>query len=114
MVDGDRLHQIVGNLLSNARKFSPAGTAIEVVVRAEGDVIALTVEDHGKGIPEDLINRVFDRFFQAEAAATRSVDGLGIGLYIVKELCQRMDATIEVDSAVGRGTRFTARLPVAV
>ena len=114
MVDGDRLHQIVGNLLSNARKFSPAGTAIEVVVRAEGDAIALTVEDHGKGIPEDLINRVFDRFFQAEAAATRSVDGLGIGLYIVKELCQRMDATIEVDSAVGRGTRFTARLPVAV
>ena len=114
LIDGDRLHQILGNLLSNARKFSPESSAIEVIARADGDAIALTVEDHGKGIPDDLINRVFDRFFQGEAAATRSADGLGIGLYLVKELCDRMDATIEVHSTVGEGSRFTARLPVAV
>ncbi|HEV2685932.1 MAG TPA: GAF domain-containing sensor histidine kinase, partial [Actinomycetota bacterium] len=111
MVDGERLHQIIGNLLSNARKFSPTSTAIEVVARAEGGAIALTVEDHGKGIPDDLITRVFDRFVQGEAATTRSADGLGIGLYLVKQLCDRMDATIEVDSTVGEGTRFTTRLP---
>ena len=114
LVDGDRLHQIVGNLLSNARKFSPEQSEIEVIARADGDAIALTIADHGKGIPHDLLNRVFDRFFQTEAAATRSAGGLGIGLYLVKQLCERMDATIEVDSEVGRGTRFTARLPVAV
>ena len=114
MIDGDRLHQIVGNLLSNARKFSPESSTIKVVARAEGNAIALSVEDHGKGIPHDLINRVFDRFFQGEAAITRSADGLGIGLYLVKELCDRMLATIEVDSTVGEGSRFTARLRVAV
>ena len=114
LIDGDRLHQIVGNLLSNARKFSPENSAIRVVVRPDGDAIALTVEDHGKGIPEGLIDRVFDRFFQAESASTRSAGGLGIGLYLVKQLCERMDATIDVDSTVGEGTRFTARLPVAV
>jgi signal transduction histidine kinase len=113
MVDGDRLHQILGNLLSNARKFSPATTSIEVVARAEDDAIALTVVDHGKGIPEPLIDRVFERFFQAEAATTRTADGLGIGLYLVKQLCDRMEATIEVESTVGEGTRFTARVPIA-
>jgi signal transduction histidine kinase len=114
MVDGDRLHQIVGNLLSNARKFSPERTSIHVVARAEGDAIALTVEDHGRGIPRELMTRVFDRFFQAESATNRTADGLGIGLYLVKELCDRMDATIEVESTIGEGTRFTARLPIAV
>ncbi|MGZ4138926.1 MAG: GAF domain-containing sensor histidine kinase [Actinomycetota bacterium] len=114
MIDGDRLHQILGNLLSNARKFSPSGTAIEVSARAEDDRITLTVADHGRGIPDALKTRVFDRFFQAESATTRTADGLGIGLFIVKKLCDKMDVSIEVDSAVGRGTRFIARVPIAV
>ncbi|MGZ4208491.1 MAG: sensor histidine kinase [Actinomycetota bacterium] len=114
MIDGDRLHQILGNLLSNARKFSPSGTAIEVSARAEDDRITLTVADHGKGIPDALKTRVFERFFQAESATTRTADGLGIGLFIVKKLCDKMDVSIEVDSAVGRGTRFIARVPIAV
>jgi signal transduction histidine kinase len=113
MVDGDRLHQILGNLLSNARKFSPPSTTIEVGASTEDGAIELTVIDHGKGIPAPLIDRVFERFFQAESATTRSADGLGIGLYLVKQLCDRMDSTIEVKSAVGKGTRFTARLPIA-
>jgi len=113
MVDGARLHQILGNLLSNARKFSPETASIEVAARAENDAIALTVADHGRGIPEPLMDRVFERFFQAEPAITRSADGLGIGLYLVKQLCDRMDTTIEVESTVGQGTRFTARVPIA-
>jgi signal transduction histidine kinase len=59
------------------------------------------------------MDRVFERFFQAESATTRSADGLGIGLYLAKQLCDRMDATIEVESTVGQGTRFTARVPIA-
>src|SRR5258708_3409448 len=103
MVDGDRLHQILGNLLSNARKFSTKPASIEVAARAEEDAIALTVADHGKGIPEPLMDRVFERFFQAEPAITRSADGLGIGLYLVQQLCDRMDATIAVESIVRQG-----------
>jgi signal transduction histidine kinase len=113
MVDGERLHQILGNLLSNARKFSPAGTTITVTARPTGGAIELTVADHGRGIPAAMLERVFDRFFQGEPAATRTADGLGIGLYIVKQLCEHMDATIELRSAVGQGTSCIVRIPIA-
>jgi signal transduction histidine kinase len=113
MVDGDRLHQILGNLLSNARKFSPAGTPIEVQVQKDGNEISIAVIDQGKGIPEGMLDRIFDRFFQGEPATTRSADGMGVGLYLVKQLCDRMGASIEVRSTVGSGTRFVARIPRA-
>jgi signal transduction histidine kinase len=111
MIDGDRLHQILGNLLSNARKFSPKGSPIEVRADHDGDAITIAVADKGKGIPEEMRERIFDRFFQGEPAATRSADGLGVGLYLVKQLCDRMGATIEVRSTVGNGTEFVARIP---
>lgn len=113
MVDADRLKQIAGNLLSNARKFSAPGTPITVRARRRDNAIELIVMDHGRGIPTGMLDKVFERFFQAEPAATRSADGLGIGLYLVRELCDRMGAEVEVASTVGHGTRFIVRLPIA-
>jgi signal transduction histidine kinase len=71
------------------------------------------VTDQGRGIPADMLGRVFDRFFQLERSITRSAGGLGIGLYLVKQLCDRMGAEVLVTSEVGMGSCFTVRFPLA-
>ncbi|MBI4729236.1 MAG: GAF domain-containing protein [Acidobacteria bacterium] len=113
LTDADRLHQVLANLLDNARKFSPPGSRISISARRSGDWVIVTVEDHGRGIPEETIPRVFEPFFQIDAASTRAVGGLGIGLYLVREICDGMGAKVAVESEVGRGSRFSVSLPVA-
>lgn len=110
MADPERLHQALGNLLSNARKFSGPAAPIEISARAEETRVAVSVTDHGRGIPGELRARVFERFFQAEPATTRTTEGMGIGLYMVKQLCARMGAEVDLESAPGAGARFTIRL----
>lgn len=109
--DEDRLHQIVGNIISNARKFSPPGAPIHATVSEVDDRIAITIADEGRGIPMELRERIFEPFTQIEPAATRSADGLGVGLYLVKQLCERMGITISVGDGPGRGSRFTLSVP---
>jgi signal transduction histidine kinase len=112
--DERRVRQVLEHLLDNARKFSPAGSAIEVRLAREGEgVVALSVADEGVGIPPAVRDRVFERFFQVESSSTRPAGGLGVGLYLVQRLCDLMGATVSVDSVVGRGTRFTVHIPVA-
>lgn len=107
LADADRLRQVLANLIGNAAKFSPRGSTIRVEARRHGDVVDLRVIDRGRGIAAEKLDRIFTRFFQVEPAATRQQGGLGIGLYLVKHLCERMGATVSVESEVGKGSTFT-------
>jgi signal transduction histidine kinase len=113
LADPDRLHQVLTNLIGNAAKFSPAGASIDVAAREVGDRVELSVQDRGQGVPSEAKTAVFDLFYQVEAAATRSVGGLGIGLYVVKRLCDAMAAEVEVEAPPNGGTRITVSLPRA-
>jgi signal transduction histidine kinase len=113
LADPDRLHQVVLNLVGNAVKFSEPDEAVRIVARDHGQQVELAVEDHGRGIPPEARTSIFELFYQAEAADTRSAGGLGIGLYVVKRLCDAMAVPIEVEDAAAGGTRIAIRLGVA-
>jgi hypothetical protein len=113
LVDPARLQQVLANLIGNAAKFSAPPAPIDVRVFSDDGRVAVSVADHGVGISPEVRGRIFDRFFQAQPAATRTVSGVGVGLYLVKALCDRMGATIDVTSEVGVGTCFTLRLRAA-
>ena len=110
--DPDRAVQILDNLITNARKFSPAGTEISMTARRADDRVMVSVTDHGHGIPEDMQEKIFEPFFQIDQTATRQAGGLGIGLYLARELCERMGATIEVRSEVESGSTFIVSFPL--
>jgi PAS domain S-box-containing protein len=107
--DHGRIEQVVVNLLSNAMKFG-AGTPIEVEVSPLDGGAALRVRDHGCGIAPEDRERIFERF--ERATPVRSFGGLGLGLYIVRELVTAHRGTIELESVVGQGSRFTVKLPL--
>jgi PAS domain S-box-containing protein len=108
--DARMLEHIVANLLSNAIKYSGDSRRVEVAIALDGDGVALSVRDHGIGIPADELPQLFTRFFRASTA--KGVPGTGIGLNLVRELVQRHDGRITVESTVGAGTRFTVVLPL--
>jgi PAS domain S-box-containing protein len=105
-----RLEQAVGGLLGNALRYG-AGSPIEVRVGLEDDAAVLRVTDHGPGVPEEALTRIFGRFEQA--APTTSFGGLGLGLFMVREIVRRHGGTVEAANAEGGGARFTVRLPLA-
>jgi signal transduction histidine kinase len=111
LVDENRLAQILTNLISNAVKFSPAGSRVEVGWEspAEGTV-AFSVADRGPGISDSELSRIFERFHQTERH-TSHTEGFGLGLYITKLLTQAMGGWIDVRSKVGVGSTFTVTLP---
>ncbi len=112
-VDAQRLGQVITNLLQNALKFAPPDTPVSVgAARAGDDLIAISVEDRGPGIPRTELLRIFERFHQTEAASTRHAEGAGLGLYITKQLVEAMGGAITVSSDVGRGSTFVVTLPV--
>jgi CheY-like chemotaxis protein len=116
VVRGDpvRLAQVVGNLLSNAARYTPPGGHIEVRARRDGGVAVLEVEDDGQGMPSELLPRVFDIFVQAPRAPDRPEGGLGLGLTLVRRLVDLHGGSVTAWSAgVGRGSTFTVALPVA-
>jgi PAS domain S-box-containing protein len=110
--DGDPMATdiIIGQLLENAFKYSPEGGAVTVSARAAGDVIEVTVQDHGIGIrPEDR-ERVFQRFVQGEAGDRRRFGGIGLGLYIVRQLAEAQGGAIGAEGRDGPGTTMRLRL----
>src|SRR5690606_3170796 len=114
LVNGDRerLQQVLGNLLSNAMKFTPPEGAIAVSLTPAGGMYSLVVADTGIGIPPAFLPHVFDRFRQADGSMTREHGGLGLGLAIVKELVELHGGSVRAESAgPGRGARFIVRLP---
>lgn len=114
-IDHDRMVQVITNLLSNALKFSSAGSEVKVSLRlADEHSVELAVADSGSGIPADKLEFVFDRFAQVDSTSTRAKGGTGLGLAIVQEIVEMHGGTIRVTSAVGQGSTFTVILPMEV
>ncbi len=103
----------VHNLISNAIQYSPNGSRVGIGVRTTDGVVEIAVTDQGEGIPEDDLDRVFERFFRVDQARSRHTGGTGLGLAIVKHAVQNHGGDIRVWSQPGRGSTFTIRLPEA-
>jgi signal transduction histidine kinase/DNA-binding response OmpR family regulator len=116
-VPGDftRLSQALHQLLDNACKFSPEGTAVSIAAQVDGDegVVRISVADHGIGIPAEEHERIFERFYQVDGSLTRRYGGTGLGLALAKEVVEAHSGRIGVESEVGVGSTFTMYLPLA-
>src|SRR5262249_6382990 len=113
-VDADptRLQQVVGNLLSNAGKYTDPGGHILLTARQEGSELLLRVRDTGIGIAPDMLPVIFDLFVQAERRLDRSQGGLGIGLTLVRRLVEMQGGSVSAHSeGPGKGSEFVVRLP---
>ncbi len=112
VADKRALSQIMLNLLSNAVKFSNRGGKVRISAKADGNALAVMVEDNGVGIADDDLARVGDPFFQARSSYDRRHDGTGLGLSIVKGLVALHGGHVEIQSRLGEGTRVTVYLPL--
>ena len=110
--DPARIEQLLGNLISNAVKFTPDGGSVEVRVAAEAGQAVLTVSDNGAGIPAADLDQIFERFFRSGYAARQAIPGTGLGLTIARAIVDAHDGTITAVSDEGHGTAFTVRLPL--
>ena len=110
-IDRDKFDKILLNLVINAIKFTPSGGSIEVKVSVSEDLLRLTVEDTGVGIPPEVLPRIFERFWQVDTSSTRKFQGAGIGLALVRSLTEAMGGTVKVNSRLAHGTVFTIELP---
>jgi two-component system CheB/CheR fusion protein len=112
--DSLRLQQVVGNLLSNALKFTPEGGSVEVRLATTESRVELQVHDTGEGIAADLLPQLFERFRQGESSITRPHAGLGLGLALARYVVEQHEGTIRAESpGPGRGATFTVSLPSA-
>jgi len=111
--DDARLHQVVANLLANARTHTPPGTAVTLSLSGAADAAVLRVTDNGPGIPADLQSEVFERFARGDTSRSRKDGSTGLGLAIVSAVVRAHDGSIELNSVPGR-TEFTVRLPRAI
>jgi two-component system heavy metal sensor histidine kinase CusS len=118
-LDRVQVERLVSNLLSNAIKFTPAGGEVKVAVRPGVErpgTVQLVVEDTGRGIPEEDLPHIFDRFYRVtgSGAAPGPEQGLGLGLSFVAWIARAHDGAVHVESRPGEGSRFTVTLPAAV
>jgi signal transduction histidine kinase len=108
--DARRLVEVLENLLSNAVKYSPEGGAVTVEIGQEKDQAVIRIRDEGLGIPEDERGQIFERFFRTSVA--KPYGGVGLGLYISREIVTRMGGDIGLESSGGHGSVFRVRLPL--
>lgn len=111
MVDEHRIRQVLENLLSNAIKYSPKESPVSIVAERDKDHCKVTVIDQGRGMTEEQVARVFDKFYRADASNT-AIRGLGLGMSIVKQIIEDHGGTIWVESTQGKGTRVYFTLPL--
>ncbi|HWJ82510.1 MAG TPA: HAMP domain-containing sensor histidine kinase [Nocardioides sp.] len=115
VVNGDeaRLRQVLANLLTNALAHTPMASSVVVSVRASDDLVQVSVRDAGPGMTPEVVDKVFDRFYRADAGRARDHGGTGLGLAIVKSLIEAHGGIVTCVSSVDRGSTFTITLPVA-
>lgn len=109
--DGNRVQQVLFNLLDNAIKYGRQGGVIKVGAEAGPDAVVVHVQDDGPGIPREAQERIFERFFRLDKARSREAGGTGLGLSIVKHIVQAHGGKVWVESAAGSGSRFLFTLP---
>jgi len=110
--DRGRLAQIVGNYLSNAVRYSPAGSTVRVTARRAGAQVELAVRDQGSGLTAEQRARVFERFYRIDPSRTRTLGGSGIGLAIARALAEAMGGSVRAESdGPGTGSTFLVTLP---
>jgi signal transduction histidine kinase len=112
--DAMRLEQVLQNLIGNAVKYSPRGGQVRLLLERDGGMARIAVRDEGIGIPAAAIPQLFQRFYRAQNADEAHITGLGIGLYVVKEIVNLHGGTIAVSSAEGQGSVFRMSLPLLV
>ncbi len=114
VIEGDamRLEQVVHNLLSNSIKYSPQHQTVTITLTQHNHQVCIRVVDHGIGIPAAAQPRLFDRFYRADNVDPHHISGIGIGLYVVKEIISQHGGTIEVVSQEGFGSTFKVYLPL--
>ena len=109
--DADRLRQVLDNLLDNAIKYSPDGSAVVLRVEADARWTRFAIADNGVGIAAAELSRIFEKFYRVDPHQTGGVNGTGLGLYVCRELVERMEGRISVTSTPGRGSTFVVELP---
>jgi signal transduction histidine kinase len=114
MVDAQRFAQVVDNLISNAIKYSPYGGPVEVELSGSDGTLRLTVRDHGIGMAPEDVDRLFTRFFRARDAEELSIQGIGLGLSIVKRIVDSHGGQVSAESELGEGSTFRVELPVDI
>jgi signal transduction histidine kinase len=112
VTDASRCQQIVGNLVSNALKYTPAGGTVRIEGQAEADSWSVTVSDSGPGIPPDALDMVFEPFFRLARDEHSGIEGNGLGLSICRELVTQLQGEIGLTSVVGQGTSACVRFPM--
>ncbi|MGH7637028.1 MAG: sensor histidine kinase, partial [Gemmatimonadaceae bacterium] len=109
--DSDRMNEVLGNLLSNAFKFTDRGGEVDLTVLPVEHGVQMEVHDTGAGIPPEQVPRIFEKFYQADNQAAAAGIGTGLGLAIARQIVEAHNGTIECDSTPGVGTTFTIVLP---
>lgn len=110
--DQERIGQVLTNLISNAIKYSPTSSQINVSCKKQGDKLVVCVEDHGIGIPNDKLTKVFEQFYRVSGNMQHTFPGLGLGLYISAEIISREGGRLWVNSVEGEGSTFCFSLPL--
>jgi len=111
MADPGSLRQVLTNLLANAARFSPDGGKVELALGLSGEGVAIEVRDHGEGIPEELREKVFERFYRTDSSRNRETGGSGLGLSIVRSIVDRHGGQIVATATPGGGATFKVWLP---
>ena len=112
LISVDDLYQIIFNLAENGIKYNVRGGSLTLSLKADQENAILMVNDTGVGIPEDAINHVFERFYRVDKARSRQSGGSGLGLAIVRNMVERNNGTISVESTPGKGSSFTVSFPI--
>ncbi|KZL94410.1 alkaline phosphatase synthesis sensor protein PhoR [Clostridium magnum DSM 2767] len=110
--DSDRFKQMLINLVDNAIKYSDNNGKIVIRTKCENEDFFISVEDNGVGIPKEHLGRLFERFYRVDKARSRAQGGTGLGLAIVKYIVVGFNGTIQVESEVGKGSKFTVKIPI--
>jgi signal transduction histidine kinase len=113
-VDPDKLRQVYTNLLNNAVKYSEDLTSIRIRLYRNSKSIITEIEDQGRGIPEDQLNKIFDKFYRVEAEDQGNIAGTGLGLTVAREIMKAHGGSIKVESKIGIGSKFSVILPEGI